>query len=170
MAWALLAGLALPATAAESTPTASARDPLAGLIAGLLAYTHWSAGLETVRLCIWGHDRDVSALQAAALASAQRHVTTQRNLDIALVAQRCDALYVASSAPAAARSLTQALVGRPVLVIGEGLSSCADGAMFCVDTTQRPLRFQANLDAIARSGLRVDPQVLRIGRPIGAAP
>jgi hypothetical protein len=166
----LLAALALPVAAVAATPTAPTRDPLSGLIAGLLAYTHWTSPLETVRLCIWGHDRDVGALQPAALGSAQRQVTIQRNLDLALVAQRCDALYVASSAPAGARNLARALVGRPVLVIGEGLPSCAEGAMFCIDTAERPLRFQANLDAIARSGLRVDPQVLRIGRPIGAAP
>jgi hypothetical protein len=37
--------------------------------------------------------------------------------------------------------------------------------MFCLDIAAPALRFQANLDVIARSGLRVNPLVLRIARP-----
>ena len=149
---------------------APAREPLAALVGSLLAYTHWPAPVEPLRLCIWGRVADVAALQAGALSTAQRTVTTHRDIDVAQAAQRCDALYVAASAPAAARHLARTLVGRPVLSIGEGLPFCADGGMFCIDSTTQALKFQANRDAIARSGLRVDPQALRLGRANGAAP
>lgn len=163
------AGIAL-AAAAASAFTTPAREPLAALVGSLLAYTHWPAQTEPLRLCIWGRGPHVGALQPGALSTAQRKVTIQHDIDVALASQRCDALYVAVSAPAAARHLARQLIGRPVLSIGEGLPYCADGGMFCIDTRERPLKFQANLDAIARSGLRVDPQALRIGRPTGAAP
>lgn len=174
LAGALIA-LACPAitraAADAAQPTTPPRDPLASLVAGLLAYTSWPTPVNPVRLCIWGHERDVAGMQAAALSSSQRKVTVQHDIGVAQAAQRCDALYVALSASAAARNLAHALVGRPVLVIGEGLSYCAEGGMVCVATAERPLKFQANLDAIARSGLRMDPQALRIGRPAaGAAP
>jgi hypothetical protein len=158
----LLGVTALPAF---STPTP---EPLAALVGNLLAYTHWPTAVEPLRLCIWGRIADVAALQAGALSSAQRTVTTHRDIDVAHAAQRCDALYVAASAPAAARQLARTLIGRPVLSIGEGLPFCADGGMFCIDSAARPLKFQANRDAISRSGLRVDPQALRIGRATGA--
>jgi hypothetical protein len=164
-----LAALVLAAAAPPSFAT-PAREPLAALVGNLLAYTHWPVQAEPLRLCIWGRGADVGALQASALSTTQRKVTIQHDIDVALAAQRCDALYVAASAPAAARQLARMLIGRPVLSIGEGLSYCADGGMFCIETSERPLKFQANLDAIARSGLRVDPQALRIGRAVGAAP
>ena len=162
---AILLGVSL--LTAFGTPT---REPLAALVGSLLAYTHWPTPVETLRLCIWGRVADVAALQADALSTAQRPVTTHRNIDVAHAAQRCDALYVAASAPAAARQLARTLVGRPVLSIGEGLPFCAEGGMFCIDSSAKPLKFQANRDAIARSGLRVDPQALRLGRANGAAP
>jgi len=158
--------LALATPLSLGTPS---RDPLAALVSNLLAYTHWPALAQPLRLCIWGRGADVAALQASALSTTQRKVTIQRDIEVALAAKRCDALYTAASAPAAARQLARTLIGRPVLSIGEGLSYCAEGGMFCIDTRERPLKFQANLDAIARSGLRVDPQALRIGRAAGAA-
>lgn len=164
-----LATVVLAVAALPAFPVPS-RDPLAALVGNLLTYTHWPAQVEPLRLCIWGRGADVAALQTSALSTTQRKVTIQHNLDVALAAQRCDALYVAASAPAAARQLARLLIGRPVLSIGEGLAYCVDGGMFCIDTSERPLKFQANLDAIARSGLRVDPQALRIGRAAGAAP
>ena len=159
--------LALPAPPSFTMPS---REPLAALVGNLLAYTHWPAQVDPLRLCIWGRGADVAALQASALSTTQRRVTVQHDIDVALAAQRCDALYVAASAPAGARQLARTLIGRPVLSIGEGIAYCADGGMFCIDTREQPLKFQANLDAIARSGLRVDPQALRIGRAAGAAP
>jgi hypothetical protein len=55
-----------------------------------------------------------------------------------------------------------------VLLLGEGADFCSDGGMFCLEPGAGASRFGANLDAIARSGLRVNPLVLRIAR--GAKP
>uniref|UniRef100_UPI003137AACB YfiR family protein n=1 Tax=Variovorax sp. YR752 TaxID=1884383 RepID=UPI003137AACB len=46
----------------------------------------------------------------------------------------------------------------------EGADFCSDGGMFCLEPAAPSVRFGANLDAIARSGLRVHPMVLRIAR------
>jgi YfiR/HmsC-like len=51
-----------------------------------------------------------------------------------------------------------------VLLLGDGLGFCTDGGMFCMEAGPQSVRFNANLDAIARSGLRVHPLVLRIAR------
>ena len=64
----------------------------------------------------------------------------------------------------AARNLLQSTVGRPVLMIGEGQEFCTDGGMFCLQPAASELGFAVNLDAVARSGLRVNPRVLRMAR------
>lgn len=155
------AGGDAPAPADATTP----REPLAALVAGLLAYTHWPTPIATVRLCTWGQGGAVEGIASAdSLSSAQHPVSVVHGIDESLAAQRCDAVYVAASAKAAARGLPRGLVGRPVLIIGEGAAFCAEGGMFCIEFGERALKFHANLDAIARSGLRVNPQVLRIAR------
>jgi hypothetical protein len=161
---ATLAGLLLAFAARGAEPEAP-REPLGQLLAGLLAYTSWPAPLATVRLCTWGHGHGLDELQRGApLGSAQRTVAVQQGSGVADAAAQCDAVYVAANAPMQAVDLPRALSGRPVLVIGEGAGFCAAGAMFCVELDSPVVRFHANLDAIARSGLRVNPQVLRIAR------
>ena len=81
-------------------------------------------------------------------------------------------ILLAGAGPAAAEPLAQ-LTGRPVLTMGEGAEFCSSGGLFCL--VPRPaghgLRVEVNLDAVARSGLHVHPQVLKIGLPrTGATP
>jgi hypothetical protein len=162
---ATLGGLLLLALAARGAEPDANHEPLGQLLAGLLTYTNWPTPLANVRLCTWGHGHGVDELQHhAQLGSTQRTVTVAQGGTVADAAAQCDAVYVAASAPARALDLPRALLGRPVLVIGEGAGFCAAGGMFCVEFDGPALRFHANLDAIARSGLRVHPQVLRIAR------
>src|SRR5262245_10741200 len=110
------------------------REPLTALVAGLMAYTTWPQAPQPLRLCIWGQGRGVEGLRNDALsAAAQRPVVVQQGLDVTQAPQRCDAVYVTALAPLPARSLPRALVGRPVLMIGEGPDFCADGGMFCLE-------------------------------------
>jgi hypothetical protein len=167
-AWLLLPLASVQAGNEAATPVDPAtapREPLAALVAGLLAYTNWPTPIGTLRLCTWGQGPAVEGIaHADALSAAQRPVSVAHGIDASLAGQRCDAVYVAASAAASARELPRGLLGRPVLVIGEGAAFCAAGGMFCVEFGERALKFHANLDAIARSGLRINPQVLRIAR------
>ncbi|HSW22211.1 MAG TPA: YfiR family protein, partial [Burkholderiaceae bacterium] len=76
----------------------------------------------------------------------------------------CEAIYVGTLAIHTARNLLQSMVGRPVLMIGEGQEFCTDGGMFCLHPGAVEVGFAVNLDAVARSGLRVNPRVLRMAR------
>lgn len=150
---------------AQAAPPGAARAPLHTLLAGLLAYTHWPSPLPRVRLCAWGQGRGIEQIASGApLGSERRPVALQPPTAVADALRACDAVYVSASAPPAALALPRTLLGRPVLVIGEGAGFCAAGGMFCVEVDAPAPRFHANLDAIARSGLRVNPQVLRIAR------
>ena len=145
---------------------------LASVVGGIVSYTRWPSAPHPIRLCVLGHP---GLLEQLALvgpsAPGQRPVvvqTIQANED---VLQLCDAVYVAAMPPENARRLLRQVVGSPVLTVGEGAEFCSDGGMFCIESSgEKPLvqsasqRFSANLDAISRSGLRVNPQVLRLAR------
>lgn len=156
-------GLALAAALTQAADAEPPREPLVLFVSGLIAYTTWPAAPRPVRLCLWGQGRSIDALERGApLGTAHRPVTVVRTAPVAEASWRCDAVFVAAGAPPPAYDLPRTLAGRAVLVIGEGKPFCSVGGMFCVDADAAALRFYANLDAIARSGLRVHPQVLRI--------
>lgn len=62
------------------------------------------------------------------------------------------------------RALTAQARGRGVLTIAEADPDCRSQAMFCLLFTPQAATFRMNIDAIARSGLKVDPRVLRISQ------
>ncbi len=153
------------ATMAASAPPVPARPPVVTVVAGIVGYTRWPDEAAAVRLCTLGDGRAVDELlHAAELGTAQRGVRVRTAADAYEAGRSCDAIYVGSLAAAARAELMRELVGRPVLLLGEGAAFCSDGGMFCLDAQAPAVRFQANLDAIARSGLRVNPMVLRIAR------
>lgn len=155
-------------SAAQTTPAASAapRASVATVVAGILGYTRWPTESGALRLCTLGRGPAVDELLSATtdLGSPQRRVAVQALASPAQMRVACDAVYVADSGAAAARETLRALAGQPVLLLGEGADFCSDGGMFCLEPGEGSTRFGANLDAIARSGLRVNPLVLRIAR------
>lgn len=164
-------GACAQGSAAQTAPAASAapRASVATVVAGILGYTRWPAESSALRLCTLGHGPAVDELLGAAdLGTPQRRVAVRALANPAQIRAACDAVYVADSGAAAAREALRALAGQPVLLLGEGADFCSDGGMFCLEPGEGSSRFGANLDAIARSGLRVNPLVLRIAR--GARP
>ena len=81
------------------------------------------------------------------------------------IAAECDALYVGSLEENAWRRIFANILGRPVLTVCERSPVCSVGGMICLDI-EADLRtqFEINLDSVARSTIRINPQVLRLGR------
>lgn len=164
----LLAVMLAPAWAQTAFPAPAASGQtvaqLASVVSGIVSYTRWPTAPHAIRLCVLGHPGLLAQLATGgASVPGQRHVVAQAvhvNEDVLLI---CDAVYVSAMPPENARRLLYQVVGHPVLTVGEGTEFCSDGGMFCLAGGQR---FSANLDAIARSGLRVNPQVLRLARAV----
>lgn len=148
---------------APATPSITA--VLAKVVAGIVSYTRWPGGAASVRLCTIGRGPGVDALQRAQeIGAPGREVTVVAMADLDAAAQGCDAVYLGHPTPALARQAVRQYAGRPVLVLGEGADFCSDGGMFCLEPAAATPRFGVNLDAVARSGLKVNPMVLRIAR------
>jgi len=156
------------ATAAPARAPAAAdtrRASVTTVVAGIVSYTRWPAETVAVRFCTLGQGRGVDELLGVAdLGSTQRSVPVRAASNASDAPKECDVIYVGAIAINAVRDVLQRALGRHVLMIGEGPEFCSDGGMFCLEPGTAAVRFAVNLDAVARSGLRVNPSVLRIAR------
>jgi YfiR/HmsC-like len=133
-------------------------------VIGILSHTRWPKGkAEPLQLCV--NELSSSVLE---LRGLHDRVPPGRLLPVRLVKvyepipSDCAAVYLGAG-PATQEALAR-LNGKPVLTIGEGADSCTGGSLFClVPKPGGQLRLEVNLDAVARSGLHVHPQVLKIG-------
>ena len=164
---------ATPGTASENTPVAASlpgttKPLLSSVVEGIVSYTKWPADLKQVRLCIIGEGPSAKELLKSGalgtLGSAQRAIDVQRAANAGDGIQDCQVMYFSARYTTKQRATLNRYVARPFLTIGEGAEFCSDGGMFCVDADESTGRFGVNLDAVARSGLRVNPQVLSLGR------
>lgn len=139
---------------------------VADAVAGIVGHVRWPGGARAVQLCVSN-----TSLHAADLGRLHEEVPPGRLLPVrtlpagAELPGGCDAIYLGSG-PGAEAALPR-LAGLPVVTIGEGAAFCSRGGMFClVPRGSTPgVRLELNLDIVARSGLKVHPQVLRLGQP-----
>ncbi len=133
------------------------------VVAGIVSYTRWPAAKMSIRLCTLGRGPGVEELLGVAdLGTPRLSVPVRAAADASDAWQGCDVIYVGAIVADRMRQVFQHTLGRPVLLIGEGPEFCSDGGMFCLQSGAGAARFTVNLDAVARSGLRINPWVLRI--------
>lgn len=148
------------------TATGSAiRLTVIDAVLGILAHTRWPARTSRpLSLCVNEDSSSAAELSALPDNLPPGKLAPVRLIDLGdELPLDCDLVYLGSGA-AAAKPLAQ-LIGRPVLSLGEGADFCSRGGMFCLVSQAGTLRVEVNLDTVARSGLHVHPQVLKIGQP-----
>lgn len=163
-----LAALVLALVALPAWPQSPGEGlDLRETVAGVLAYTRWPEAPNPLRLCLAGDSPHADRLLRLGLpATGQPTVLLRRLDDLQQVPEQCDALYVGKLEPAQWRQLGDALAGQPVLTLCERATPCLAGGMvrLDIDPSGQPVRFEVNLDAVARGTVRIHPQVLRLGR------
>ncbi|MFN3984779.1 MAG: YfiR family protein [Rhodocyclaceae bacterium] len=155
-----------PLLFATSTLIAGTPRDLSAAVWGIISYTRWPQPPVPLRVCVLGSTRHAEAIARTAEWAAPQLEVAFPQITLAHAADACDVVHVGHLADDERLALIHSLVGRPVLSIGEGDDFCSAGGMFCIDTSDGGLRFGANLDALSRSPLRVNPQVLRLGREL----
>jgi YfiR/HmsC-like len=152
-------------TAWSAPPPNPLQLTTAEAVLGILAHTRWPQGAgRPLTLCL--NERSTSAL---ALRTLPDSVPPGKLAPVRLIDPEdaphigCDALYLGAG-PWSGEALAR-LAGRPVLSVGEGAEFCTRGGMFCLVPRGQGVRVEVNLDAVARSGLHVHPQVLKLGQP-----
>ena len=131
----------------------------------ILSYTRWPSEPARLRLCITAPTEYASSLLTIERQANGRPVEVHRyDMDDEALIQRCDVIYLGVLAPAQRLSLFESLRGHAILSISEQSRECIADAVFCLQAGEERVRFRVNLDALARSGVRVHPAVLKLAR------
>lgn len=158
----------VPISAEVPTSAATVAQRMAAVtevVSGILGYARWSDAPATMQLCVVGPTEYADALlQAGNPASQWNRVVLRVAVDDPNLARNCQALYVGVVDQDERHQLFLRLQGFSVLTISERNDSCAIGSMFCLNIDDESVTFDVNLDAVARSGVRVHPHVLRLGK------
>lgn len=164
----VLAGYA-PARAADPAAPPATLAAVARTVHGIIGYTRWPRPLETVRICTAGHPRYDGNLDDKPGGAPGPHVELIR-LDASPrpAIRDCNVLYLGQLPADAYAALLPRIAGAPILTIVESDPACRAGAMFCLHARGSRAGFEMNLDAVARSGLRIHPKVLMLARSAGA--
>lgn len=134
---------------------------VARVVQSLVEYTRWPSPRNPLRLCVAGPALYAGRLDSLRLADGR--TVERRTLPPAAAAPGvCDAVYIGQLPAPVQRQLTTTLRGRGVMTVAEADPACRSQAMFCLSFSAQAVSFRLNVDAVARSGLRVDPRVLRL--------
>lgn len=156
----MLANQAMAATSAEARS-----DMVRQTVLDILSYTRWPSEPARLRLCITAPTEYASSLLTIERQANGRPVEVHRyDMGDESLIQRCDVIYLGVLAPAQRLSLFERLRGHAILSISEQSRECIADAVFCLQAGEERVRFRVNLDALARSGVRVHPAVLKLAR------
>jgi hypothetical protein len=158
-----LAAASVAADSSLAAPGATDAAAVARMVQSFVEYARWPGRRDPVRLCVVGPAQHAGRLGELRLADGR--AVQRRNLAAsALPGADCDVAYLGPMTPTALRAATTALRGRGVLTIAEADPTCRSQAMFCLIHGQQTLSFRLNIDAVSRSGMKVDPRVLRMAQ------
>jgi len=157
---------------AEPTPADSATlraSKVAQVVHGILSYARWPQPLQPLRLCVIAPTEYADLLwqnhelESHQPVEAKRLLVENPNLET-----DCDAVYLGVVEDSQRQALFKRLIGKPILTISESSQDCSDGSLFCLNISDDHVGFNINLDAVARSGIRIHPNVLKLGQHPGS--
>jgi len=140
------------------------------VVAGILAYARWPAAAAEaspgkLQLCVVGPTEYADALlQRGNPASRWQAEVKRLDIDDGALTTVCHALYMGVLNDQETQRLFSHLQGFHILSISERDPSCSAGSMFCLTIHDETVTFDINLDSVARSGVKIHPHVLKLGR------
>ncbi len=173
----LVAPLALALAALVAAAPAAAQDPLESEVRAVYLYNFaryitWPAdafpnALTAVRLCVLGSDPVGDALDRAVAGET----INGRPLEAVRIGapdalRGCHILYAASSDDRRAAAALAAAQGRPMLTVGEHDRFLDRGGMIRFRRVDNRVRFDINLRAVERNGLRISARLLGVAADV----
>ncbi len=171
----LVLGLVFPSgtIAAAKTAAEVRASAVKELVLDIMSYTRWPVEPEVLRLCVVAPTEYAGALFSITGQSNGRAVSVNRyGVTDPAIRDHCDVLYLGVVDERTRLDLFSRLKGRAVLSISEQNAECSASAVFCLqpDPASERVRFDVNLDALALSGVRVHPAVLKLAKANRGAP
>jgi hypothetical protein len=164
---AALAGAASPAAAASLEYRVKA-----ACLCNFLKFVEWpprafSAPDSPFALCVLGQDPFGSDLDdIAAAASVGRRLVVRRVGDVKSAAA-CHVVYVSDSERGHLSDIVQALAPAPVLTVSDDQAFTQLGGQLRFFLAENKVRFEINLPALERAGLKASAKLLSLARVVG---
>ena len=121
------------------------------MVSGIVSYTRWPGLSGPPKLCIFSSSRFSTALQENAATSLPYLPVIIHTQQEAMISG-CNGFYFGNESPTFQMELT------------EQNTECIIGSAFCLIIHNNDVRFAVNLDALSRSGVKVNPDVLMLAR------
>lgn len=141
------------------------------VVLGILSYARWPIEPAQMQLCVVGPTEYTDDLLQGATQSSGRQVQVRRMLvSNPAIARECNAVYLGKLSTTERSDVFDSLNGHAILSISEYGNQCTVGSLFCLRVTDDQVSFEVNLDSVARSGVRIHPNVLQLSRRRAAQP
>ncbi|RQR30256.1 YfiR family protein [Burkholderia sp. Bp9143] len=134
------------------------------VVLGIVSFTRWPTTPVHLHLCVTGRPDYAGALTDTMQAGSTVLDVQRVRFDDPALAIACDVVYLGKLGDDERTRVRAAVAGHPVLTVAEHDPSCTAGSMFCLTVEGESVTFDINLDAVARSGVRVHPNVLNLAR------
>ncbi|VEA62483.1 Uncharacterised protein [Serratia plymuthica] len=155
--------LAFPGLARADT--ANRTHAVTTVVVGIISYARWPSEPKPIRLCVTAPTQYAEGLFDPILLSAPRPIKAERvPFDSPLLSTGCDVIYLGNINAGQKQNFIQSIRGHSILSISENDDECSAGSAFCLQIDGNQASFKVNLDALARSGVRVHPNVLQLAR------
>lgn len=140
-------------------------------VLGIISYATWPSPPARVRVCVAGDPAWLQPLIDTPATAGGRPVIATPSPDTGEAwVEACEVLYLGTMPDARRRALLAAAAEKPLITVEASPHPCAGTAMFCLTVRENRLAAQTNLDAIARSGVRIHSNVLQLLRKRPATP
>jgi len=151
------------------TPLFAQRDlepsgKVRAIVSGIVSYTTWPALAGLPRLCIFSSARYAGILNTAGESTPLPYIPVMVSDDREALNAQCNGLYFGTESPAFQHQLMKNYQPHALLLIAEQDPECLSDSAFCLYQRQDRVGFTVNLDALSRSGIRVNPDVLMLAR------
>jgi hypothetical protein len=161
-----------PANTARAVTTVSRADPAVSprdaavrqVVLGIISFTHWPTPPARLQLCVTGRPDYAHGLVDTLQAGSTPLDVQRIGFDDPAIGAACNVVYLGNLSDDERKQVRATAAGHPVLTVSEYDPSCTSGSMFCLNVDDEHITFDINLDAVARSGVRVHPNVLNLGR------
>lgn len=153
-------GLSVSVRPGEKSATAATTR----ILRAILEYSRWPRPAEALQVCIIGAADNAAGIDAISLSDGRQVSVRYLTRDGFSASLGCDAYYLGALDAGSLRRWTARAHGAPIVTITEDDPQCRSEAMFCLVYAPGSVSFRLNVDAVARSGVRVDPRVLRMAK------
>ncbi len=126
------------------------------MVSGIVSYT---AGLR-----YQGHQSYVSFHLHVLVPPYKRMPRHLCLICLSIHTHKTNGFYFGNESPTFQMELTEQYPSKALLLIAEQNTECIIGSAFCLIIHNNDVRFAVNLDALSRSGVKVNPDVLMLAR------